>query len=222
MMKNYLLILFLAFSVQMMGQEIVEQDRTMSKGLHNGFYIEIPGAEKKQVEKIWKNYLKEFSKKVKDKKGEYYTEEANIPLINGANQLIVYAKVEEGMDQSTIYTWVDLGGAFLNSGEHASQYDGFAQFLEDFYYEVRRDVVKKELEDAEDMLKDIQKDLEKLQDKNKDYHRDIEKAQEKIREAEDKITKNIKEQDDVQIKLEKQKREVEKIMEKFNNVGKAS
>lgn len=221
-MKKYLLIMLLGFSTLMFGQEIVEQERTMSKGLHNGFYLEIPGAERKQAQNIWKDYLKEFAKKVKDKNDEYYTEEARVPLINGNGALTIYAEIKEGRGQSTLYTWVDLGGAYLNSIDHQTQYEGLVQFLEDYFYLVRKDVVKEELEDAEDVLKDIQKELDKLKDKNEDYHKDIEDAQKKIREAEDKIAKNLKEQDDVRIKLEKQRRDVEKIIEKYNSVGKSS
>lgn len=221
-MKKYLLIILLGISLKGFSQEIVEQETTMSKGLHNGFYMEIPGADKKQAEKIWKDYLKDYAKKVKDKKGEYYTEEASVPLINGSGELTIYAEVREGRELATIYTWVDLGGAFLNSVDHPTQYEGMAQFMEDYFVLVRRDVVKNELEKAEDVLKDINKELEKLQDKNKDYHKEIEEAQEKIRKAEDNITKNLKEQDDVRILIEKQRRVVEKIIDKFNSVGKSS
>jgi hypothetical protein len=221
-MKKYLLIILMAISVNGFTQEIVEQKTTMSKGLHNGFYMEIPGADKKQAQKIWKDYIKEFAKKVKDKKGEYYTEEARIPLINGNGELTLFAEVKEGRELSTLYAWVDLGGVFLNSEDHPTQHEGLVQFLEDYFVLVRKDVVKKELEKAEDMLADIMKDLEKLQDKNKDYHKDIEEAQDKIRKAEDNITKNLKEQDDVRIKIEKQKRAVEKVVDKFNSVGKSS
>lgn len=221
-MKKYLLIILLGISLNGFSQEIVERETTMSKGLHNGFYMEIPGANKKQAQNIWKDYLKQYAKKVKDKKGEYYTEEANVPLINGSGELTLYAEVREGIELATIYTWIDLGGVFLNSEDHPTQFEGVVQFMEDYYVLVRRDVVKEELKEAEDKLKDINKELEKLQNKNKDYHKEIEEAQEKIRMAEDNITKNLKEQDDVRIMIEKQKRIVERIIDKFNSVGKSS
>lgn len=203
-------------------QEIIETEKSMSRGVKNGFYLEFPGAEQKHVKDLWKDYLKEYAKKVKDKDDEYYTEECKVPLINGSAEITIYSEILKEREQATLYTWVDLGGAYLNTEDHPIQAEGLDQFLYDFYIIVRKDVINRELEDQEDELKDLNKDLEKLVDKNDDYHRDIEKAQEKIRKAEMEIEKNLREQDDKRIEIEKQKRKVDALIKKLNDIGKSS
>ena len=221
-MKLRLLILLIstfAFN-HVQGQEIREHTKTMSMGSHNGFFIEFENAEKKNVEKLWKDYLKDYSKKVKKKKDEYYTEEGRIPLVNGSAQLTLYSTLEEGRDMTTLYAWIDLGGAFMNSEDHTTQVEGFSQFMEDFYYIVRKDVMERVLKDEEDILKDLNKDLDKLVDKNEDYHKDIVEAQKKIMEAEEKIHKNLVEQEEKKAEIEKQISKIEKIISRLNSIGK--
>ena len=222
-MKNTLLTLTLIFlGAHLFSQQIIEQSKTMSLGSQNGLYIELDGADKKLSEKLWKNYIKEYSKKVKKSKNEYYTEEGRIPIVNGSAELTLYSSFEEGRNQTTLYTWVDLGGVFLNSEDHLSQYDGMNQFLTDFYFQVRKEVIKKEIETEEKLLKNLNKDLSKLANKNEDYHNDIVKAQEKISQAESKIEKNLANQDDKRIEIQKQKEKIEDIIKKLNEVGKKS
>jgi hypothetical protein len=222
MKQKLLLILIGIWSFTTMNaQNIKEQSKTMSMGSQSGFFMELEGAQKKNVEKLWKDYLKEYCKKVKKKKDEFYTEEGRIPLVNGSAELTVYSKLEEGRGLTTLYTWVDLGGAFMNSEDHGTQVDGFEQYLEDFYLIVRKDVIKRQLEEEEKALKELNKQLEKLADKNEDYHNDIAKAQEKIRIAEEKIEKNLNEQNDKRVEIERQMKKIEKVIDKLNSVGKA-
>ena len=136
-------IFLFIFSVTQ-GQEMVEAERTMSRGVKNGFYMEFPGAEQKHVKDLWKDYLKEYAKKVKDKKDEYYTEECKVPLINGSAEITIYSEILKERRQATLYTWVDLGGVFLNSEDHPIQAEGLEQFLNDFYIIVAKDVIERE------------------------------------------------------------------------------
>lgn len=221
--KFILMISLVTLGLKTQAQDIQPQNKTMSMGAHSGYYIELENAERKNVEKLWKDYLKEYSKKVKKKKKEYYTEQARIPIINGSAELTVYSQIEEGRDLTTLYVWVDLGGGvFMNEEDHANQVDGFFQFLEEFYYIVEKDVIKRKLEEQEKALEKLNKELKKLADKNEDYHNEILKAQEKIRKAEEDIERNLNEQNDKQVEIEKQKKRIEKIINKYNSVGKNS
>jgi len=220
------LILMLSLAIiglNTQAQDIQPHNRTMSMGAHPGYYIDMENAERKNVEKLWKDYLKEYSKKVKKNKKEYYTEQARIPIVNGSGELTVYSQLEEGRDLTTLYVWVDLGGGvFMNEEDHSNQVDGFFQYMEDFYYIVEKDVIKRELEEQEKALEKLNKELKKLTDKNEDYHNEILKAQEKIRKAEEDIEKNLNEQNDKQVEIERQKKMIEKIINKYNSVGKNS
>ena len=215
------ILLFLAANIN--AQEIKPHRKTMSMGPHAGYFVDLEMAEKKNVEKLWKNYLKDYSKKVKKNKNEFYTEEGRIPLINGSAELTLYSMLDEGRNVTTLYTWVDLGGGvFMNEEDHVTQSEGMKQFLSDFYLIVRKDVIKRELEEEEKRLEKLSKELSKLQDKNEDYHNEITKAQEKIRKAEENIEKNLNLQNDKEVEILKQQKKIEKIIEHFNKVGKAT
>ena len=224
-MKLKLIIpaILLMLASQISAQDINNHRRTMSMGVQEGFYVDLENAEKKNVEKLWKEYLKDYSKKVKKKKDEYYTEEGNIPLVNGSAQLTLYSQLDEGRNVTTLYTWVDLGGGvFMNEEDHATQVKGMNQFLKDFYMIVEKDVIKRELEEEEKMLEKLTKELSKLQDKNEDYQKEIIKAQEKIRKAEENIEKNLNLQNDTEVEILRQQKKIDKIIDRYNKVGKDS
>ena len=222
-MKLRILLAFvglLAIS-EMNAQVLNEQPKTMSMGTHNGFFMEFEEAQRKNVEKLWKEYLKDYSKKVKKKKKEYYTEEGRIPIVNGSAELTLYSSLEEGRNQTTLYTWLDLGGVFMNSEDHNTQVAGFEQFMEDFFYIVRKDVINRNLEEEEKVLKNLNKDLSKLADKNEDYHNEILKAQEKIRMAEENIVKNLAFQEEKRAEIDRQEKRIQEIIDKLNRTGKS-
>lgn len=224
-MKNSLLILAtLAFVLTGVfsshAQKVYEDDVNMSLGSKNALFIEIDGADKKKSEKIWKNYVKDYGKVERNKKAkEYYSQQVAIPMINGASPVNIYSKFEELKEMTRFYLWVDLGGEFANSVDNEKQIEGAEEFLKGYYNEVRKAVVNDELEDEEDILKNVEKDLKKLKDKNEDYHNDIEKAKKKILELEEKIEKNLKEQEEKVVEVESQKEVVSKVTEKLNQIG---
>lgn len=225
-MKQTFLILLtnivILSGISVHSQDIIEQKTTMSKGLHNAFYMELYGASKKDAEKLWRDYLKPFTKKVNSKKGEFVTEDASIPLINGSSALTMYARFNEGVNLTTLYVWTDLGGVYLNSEDHPSQHTGLQRFMFDFFNNVQKEVILEMLEDEENNLKNLEKDLEKLSKKNDGFYKDIRDAQEKIKLAEMNIQQNLKEQEDMYEIIKKQKQKIEKIIQMVNNVGKES
>ncbi len=217
-----LLTLFLALNLTLiMGQDVIERKTSMSLGPQNGFYIEIPGADKKMAEKTFYEFVKEFGKmKENGKAREHFMMATKIPVINGSSPVDLYAKFEEGKSLATTYIWIDLGGAFINSTDHVSQTKSLKQFMFDYFIAVRKKVVAEELKVEEKNLANLEKDLKKLRDKNDDYHQDIEKAKQKIVDAEKNIDKNIAEQENKEKEIDSQKNAVSKVTEKLNSLGK--
>ena len=222
-MKNFLsiAILFFVAAVNSYGQYAKEQETTMSLGNKYSYYVEIDGLSKKDAEKAWKDYVQSFGKMKYNKKAkEYYLNGAKVPMINGTNTVDLYTRIEEGKDQATVYTWVDLGGAFANPQENAQAAEGCRTFMNDFWVYGRKIAVGNELAAEEKTQKDLEKDLTKLEGKNQDYHDEIEKLREKIRQAEANIEQNLKDQDDKKVAIAQQRKKVEKVVDKLNNVGK--
>ena len=89
-----LLTLFLALNLTLiMGQDVIERKTSMSLGPQNGFYIEIPGADKKMAEKTFYEFVKEFGKmKENGKAREHFMMATKIPVINGSSPVNLYAQ----------------------------------------------------------------------------------------------------------------------------------
>lgn len=207
--------LLVAFATLVSAQNVIAIDKTMSLGKQTGVYIEVEDGDKDDVKDLWEDYMKDFGKTKRNKKAdEYYSQDARIPLIASSGNVDMYAKFEEGKNQATAYFWAVVNGEFVDDSQ------GLKTFINDFYLEARKEVINKEIEKQEDVLKDLDKDMGKLVKKNNGYHQDIEKAENKIREAEENIEKNLNDQDEMQTELIKQKEILEMIIEKLNNVGK--
>jgi hypothetical protein len=220
-MKHFLFFILFLTSVGLSAQDATEKKVSMSLGPQNAYFVEIPGADKGMAEKTLYEFVKEYGKmKENGKAKEHYLMATKIPVINGTSPLDMYAKFEEGKGMTTTYVWVDLGGAFVNSTDHASQSKALAQFMRDYFYAVRKKVVTEELKKEEKNLSSLEKDLKKLKEKNDDYHKEIEKAKQKIIEAEANIEKNLVDQENKGKEIDTQKSVVEKVVEKLNNLGK--
>lgn len=215
------LIILVSMSQSISAQTAIEKRISMSLGPQNSFYVDIPGADKKLAEKTFYEFVKEYGKmKENGKAREHFLMATKIQVINGSSPVDMYAKFEEGKDMATTYVWVDLGGAFVNSAEHASQAASLKQFMYDYFIAVRKKVVAEELKNEEKNLAGLEKDLRKLKDKNEDYRKDIEKARQKIVEAEKNIEKNNLEQENKVKEIGSQKEVVGKVTEKLNQLGK--
>ena len=221
-MKSLIILVMTALTLSLHAQEIMQMEKSMSLGPQNAFYVEIDDTPEKVVEKEWKDYLKEYSKKVKynRKAKEHYTEGAKVAVINGTGELTLYSKIEEGKDQVTVYLWTDMGNGFVNTKDFSKQADGVDRFLRDFYILAKKKGIQIELDEEEKELKGLEKDLEKLEKQNKDLHQDIEDYKEKIRRAEADIESNLKAQDDKRVEIENQKKVIEQVIERLNMVGK--
>ena len=216
---NILLITML-FSLGMNAQ-VFESKQELSVGLQNAYALDHPNADKKMVEEALENAIKEYGKVKRNKKAkEWYCQECKIPTIS-SNPMNIYYKIEEGKGQITSYLFFDDGGQFLSSDNGTAEAD-IERFNMNIFYDVKRMVISKELEDQEDQLKDYNKDLEKLENKNKDLHDDIEDYKEKIRKAEKSIEQNLQEQEDKNIEIAQQKNKIREVTEKLNNVGRSN
>lgn len=205
----------------MVGQNVLEQERTMSLGSNYSFYVELDGASKKVVEKQWKAYMKSYGKTKYNKKAkEYYTNGAKIPIINGTNKMDFYIKIDEGKDMSTLYSWIDLWGSFAAPDDHRVQTEGIRTFLNDFWISSKKEIVGKELKAEEKNQSNFEKDLVKLEKNNDKYHSDIEKLKQRITDLEAKIEQNYSDQDDKRVEIKRQMKVVEEVVVKLNSIGK--
>jgi hypothetical protein len=199
--------------------QVTEESRSMSLGVKNAMVLDLPNTQADFVDKLWKKYIKSYGGKTKRLKGnEYFTDDAEIPEIGGANTVDVYARSEDQGDGSSLAVWVDLGGAFLSSDVDPDRYTEGEKLLMRFALFVAKENTSIEL-DAEDKalrkLEDLQKKLERDNDR---YHREIEQAKEAILQAEANIETNLKEQEETQKQIEIQRSVVEEVKKRLGNL----
>ncbi len=217
-MKNILIILIsYLFLCQSTFAQVSENKLQMSLGVQNSLAVRIPDAKSNLIEKIWKKYTKDYGKLTKNRKAdEQILQATTIPSINGANQMDVYVIIED----NGITAFFDLKNGFLNSTDHPNEYKGANEFLQQFSYEVQREMVKEELENQQDELKKLNRKMADLVKDNKDYHQDIEEGKAKILKAENNIITNVKDQELTKTLIGTQTKTVETVQMKLNNIGK--
>jgi hypothetical protein len=219
---KYLVSILCCFCIaNVFGQNVSERKTSMSLGSQNAFFVEVPGADKKLMMKVFEDLTKSYGKSKENKKAkEYFMTKTRMAAINGSSPVDVYTKFEDGKGQAAMYMFVDMGGAFINSEDHPNQAQVVKQFMDDYYFEVRKKVVVEELKVEEKKQADLEKDLKKLKEKKDDYLAEIEKCKQKILEAEKNIEKNAVDQTNKDKEIETQKSMVKKVVEKLNNLAK--
>ena len=198
-----------------------EGERPMSQGSKNSLTIDIPNTSAKFAEKLWKDYVKQYKGDTKrDRKtDEWFTDNATIGSIGGANTVDLYAKFTESNDATTLGMWIDLGGAYVGSKEYTDKYAAAEKIMTDFALTVQREQTKIQLEDQNDVLKKLERQQRNLEKDNQNLHDDIENWKKRITKAEADIETNLKNQEDAKQKIETQKKLVEDVQKKLNSMN---
>lgn len=202
--------------------KVYESEENMATGNNNALILTLEVTSEKLVEKLWKDFMKEYGGKTKGAKGgkENVTTEASIVGIGGVNTLTIYSRTSINVDGYVeLMTWFDLGDEYLNSSRK-SNYQEAEQMLLKFAHEVKMEGTKQELEDAEKKLKTFEKEMDKLQRQNDGYHKDIAEAEKKIETAKENIVKNEEQQADSTQKIDLQKQLVEEINRRLSDLKK--
>ncbi len=216
-MKNTITFLLLLACFNLSFAQITEEERVMTQGINNALMINIPNADDKAVEKLWKKHMKSNGSKTKKikKSKEWFSGNADITGVGGSNSVDVYATFEQSGSDVKMTTWFDMDGAYLNSADHQERYSAGENFLTDFEMQVYKEGVKSEIKNEENNLKKLDSEMKKLKKNNDRYHKEIEDAKKKIAKAEANIEENLQEQEETTIKIDAQKEVVELTKKKL-------
>lgn len=220
MKKSHLLFaaLFLIGNVFAQKTKVEEGSENIGGGSNKALSVVIYGSNDNDIEKAWKSYIKDFNPDKVSTKDGVFADNAKIKAISD-NAVDVYAKTDAKKDGEVLFIVAfDLGGAFLNSSQHASQIKDAKKMLYDF-------AIKMTKEGMDEQIKAQAKVLEKLDDKQKDLVKDqedlkkeIENNKAKIKKAEDDITKNKSDQEAKLKEIESQKKVIEELKKKKDAV----
>lgn len=218
-MKNLLFtfLCILTATVFLRGQDIGEVNQVMALGNQNAIYVDLPGVSSAFAEKEWRDFINEYGKAKKVKKGdEWIVEGAQIMDIGGVNTINLYARSDETGAGTRHYVWVESAGTFIHSAENADAYRGTKKLLEDFAHKVKVDKIAVELDTQQKAMDSLEKDLQKLKRENDSYHKTIEEAKERIARAESDIAKNVQDQQIRTKEIEAQRGVVEEVQKRLD------
>ena len=212
-MKKLTTMLLALFTLSAIGQVTVEEKKVNVEGSKNGFYISIPYGNQKQIEKELKDELKSWKGKFSNK-NFIFVDDCKLKEM-GSNTFDVYAKVEENPDGGAFVSLaIDLGGAYLNSGEHSAQTKVINARLHKFGVSAAKSVVDEEIKAEEKALKEREKELEDLEKEQEKLEKEIEDFKKKITDNEKAIEESKKSQDSKKGEIDDQKKKVEAVTKK--------
>ena len=207
-MKKIFTLALALMAINTFAQEVLIKETNVNvDGSKNGFEIIIPYADKKTTEKELKDLFKSWKGSFSDKKGIMKSDDCKNKKM-GENTFDVFGTVVENGDKgSKVLVAVDLGGAYLSSKEHSSQFKVMEGELKTWaiktatvYIEEVEKEEEKNLKDKQKELEDLEKDQEKMEKEIEDYKKKIEenkKAIEESKKSQEKKKEEIKTQEGV-------------------------
>lgn len=187
-MKQLTLIVATLLTTWVVGQEVKTSNEkvSFSHGTFDAIVVTIPHANKDVIEKELKSEMKDWGGKYNSSKDEYTTKQSKMKDM-GDKYFDGYAKIIQSGSEIKVAFAVDLGGAYLNSGEHRDQHKVIENRAKKFGQTASKESVNGMIELETKTLKKLNGEKEDLQKSIEDSKKDIESYKKKIAEAEQKI-----------------------------------
>ena len=212
-MKKLFTLAALSFTFGLNAQVRVEEKFVNIEGSKNGFYISIPYGDDKQIEKALKEELQSWKGKYSTK-GYIFVDDCSIKEM-GDNTFDVYAIIEDIPDGgATVSLAIDLGGAYMSSGQHSAQFNYMKDRLTKFGVKAAKSAVDDEIKAEEDILKQKQKELADLESDQAKKEKEIEDYKAKIAENEKAIEESKKNQEAKKTEIKEQETKVQAVVAK--------
>ncbi len=187
-MKQLTLIVATVLTTWVVGQEVKTSNEkvSFSHGTFDAIVVTIPYANKDVIEKELKSEMKDWGGKYNSSKDEYTAKQAKMKDM-GDKYFDGYAKIIQSGSEIKVAFAVDLGGAYLNSGEHRDQHKIIEHRVKKFGQNASKESVNGMIELETKSLKKLNGEKEDLQKSIEGSKKDIESYKKKISEAEQKI-----------------------------------
>jgi hypothetical protein len=222
MIRKTFIAAFLGAAALSSAQEVKvkEGSESFSNGSHNALSVMVYVEDMDKVQKEWKSQMKDFGyQSMNDKGKEQDFDNVKFKSLSN-NPMDVYTKFEEEKSEKAIRVIAayDMGGDYVSSSKHSSEYDFMKKLMKDFAVKTAKDIIEDQLKDATKTLtrfQDKQKDLEK---DNKNLDSDIKNYEDKIKKAKDDIEKNKKDIETKKKEIELQQKVVDGVKAKYESI----
>lgn len=217
-MKIIAAILVCLMFSQSFGQKtkVSESEEKIGNGKNNALVVNILEANEDEVAKAWRDKMKDADAKVSGK-SDMFADNAVLPLIS-SNTVDVYAIFEQKDGYVKMAVAFDLGGAFLNSRDHAQAYKEAEKMIYKFAVDMSKAAVQAQIDTQQAAYSKMENSFNSLGKDNERLNRDIEDYTKKIEDAKKKIEENTAEQERTKSEMDAQSKIVEELQKKLNAV----
>ncbi len=213
-----IVLVVLLFNMKSQNISIKEQNCDFESVTGNAIGYSLHSIKIDDVERELKRKLKSYKAKVKSKKGESFADNAIISDIS-QNTIDIYSKLEESSNGNVeMIIAFDLGGAFLNSTNHADKYNEAKRIFYEFSVEIIKKSIADKLKDEKKEYEVFVSDKENLIKENENLDKDIKNYEQKIKEAKIRIENNKVDIEETIIKIKKQNEKVKSVKTKLDSV----
>ncbi|NNC86281.1 MAG: hypothetical protein HKN75_09375 [Bacteroidia bacterium] len=191
MKTNQLILIVIAFLFSAnyaFAQQIIVKPTQSNLGgdLNHAFTVFIDEATEKQVSKKWGSYTKKHKSK-NDSKGEnIFSDNAYFSSITD-DTLDIYAKVRKEGTGCEITVAFNLSGTYIGYEALPDLSDDASRVVYTFAYDLRKEIVKDQIKDAENEGKKREKAYDVLVRKNSNLNKEIKKFEQKIKDNEKEL-----------------------------------
>jgi len=217
-MKHLFTSLFTLVGFALFAQNNVsvsEENTSFSVGSKNSIVVNIPYGSIDVIEKALKSELKDWNGKYNSSKGEFTAIQAKLKEM-GDKPFDAYAKIITSGDVIKVAFAIDLGGAFMTSNQHSSQFNEMRAIVKKFAVETATECVEEDLKAETKKLESFEKDQKDLEKEKENLLNSIEDYRKKISEAEKKIGENMTNQSSKKSEISTQAQKVKEIEKKKN------
>ncbi|CAN5562558.1 hypothetical protein BH11BAC1_BH11BAC1_04100 [soil metagenome] len=175
---------------------VSQAEKQMSRGIHNGFSVDIPQARLKDVVNAWKKYIKRGDNKASVENNEDEYQISGTALTNiSAQPMNVYAQikeVEKAIRLTAYFTPDDSN--YISNAVNGDEVYATERLMKDFARMQYRLAVENELNKETEDLKKMENEKEDLINDNEKANKNINEYERKIDRANSEIEKNKSEQ----------------------------
>lgn len=193
MKKTFTLTLALSLSIFGFAQKIKikESRESIGPGSNNALVVTLHSIDPSDAEEAFRSFMKTYGGKRGTKDGGIFIDHATIKEM-GNNTIDIYGKAQgsKGDKEIKFVVGFDLGGAFLNSNDHKSQFNVAEKIVKEFAVKATKDAIEDQLKAAQKVQSKLEDDLKDLEKENKNLVGDIENYKAKIKKAEEEIVSN--------------------------------
>jgi hypothetical protein len=194
--------------------KVEEEKMTIGGGKNPALVVIIYEADEDDIAKGWKSIMKGYGGKMTTKDADFLADNVVIKDLSN-NTCDVYYRVEKVTEtEHKLIVSVNLGGAFMNPSDHATQNTYFKKLLLDYANKTSNDAIADQLKDAQKALTKLENQQTSLEKDQDGLKKEIENYKAKIKKDEDDITKNSADQGKKKGEIEAQKKVVEAVTKK--------